>query len=385
METRSGRFQREVPVIDDIIDDRIDEHGGGGGGPSLAGPTDYPGTDSEFNQVGVSTKAARSDHTHNGATIDQLNSGLADKSNVGHVHDDRYYTEAEITTFLSGKSDTSHNHDSRYYTESEIDTFLAGKANTSHTHAISDVTSLQAGLDAKQTLDSDLTAIAALSASNDDIIQRKSGAWTNRTIAQFKTDLSLATVATSGSYNDLTNKPAASSGIVFPLSNYQSGWHSGTINLDDCRDTGSIAEVWMTRITVPAGMAVNNVGTFLKAAGTLGAGGQNGFAIYSDDGATQYFTVSDDTLWTTAGPRIKSLGGSSIAAQSAAVTYRVAINVRGMVIGPDIAFTALQAALTEYADKRCRYGPASFPAAGFDPLTFGNSTGGYIPFIALGS
>ncbi len=44
----------------------------------------------------------------------------------------------------------------------------------------------------KQPLDSDLTAIAALSASNDDIIQRKTGAWTNRTPAQFKVDLVLS-------------------------------------------------------------------------------------------------------------------------------------------------------------------------------------------------
>lgn len=40
-----------------------------------------------------------------------------------------------------------------------------------------------------QTLDSDLTAIAALSPSDDDIIQRKSGAWTNRTLAQLATDM----------------------------------------------------------------------------------------------------------------------------------------------------------------------------------------------------
>lgn len=44
-----------------------------------------------------------------------------------------------------------------------------------------------------QAWDADLDAIAALSASNDDIIQRKAGAWTNRTIAQLATDLSLAT------------------------------------------------------------------------------------------------------------------------------------------------------------------------------------------------
>lgn len=37
--------------------------------------------------------------------------------------------------------------------------------------------------------DADLDAIAALSPSNDDIIQRKAGAWTNRTVAQYKTDI----------------------------------------------------------------------------------------------------------------------------------------------------------------------------------------------------
>ncbi len=51
--------------------------------------------------------------------------------------------------------------------------------------------------------DADLDAIAALSPSNDDIIQRKAGAWVNRTVAQYKSDLSLATVATSGSASDL--------------------------------------------------------------------------------------------------------------------------------------------------------------------------------------
>lgn len=42
-----------------------------------------------------------------------------------------------------------------------------------------------------QPNDADLTAIANLAPSNDDIIQRKSGAWTNRTVAQLKSDLAL--------------------------------------------------------------------------------------------------------------------------------------------------------------------------------------------------
>lgn len=44
---------------------------------------------------------------------------------------------------------------------------------------------------ALQPLDSDLTAIAGLAPSNDDLVQRKAGAWTNRTPAQVKTDLAL--------------------------------------------------------------------------------------------------------------------------------------------------------------------------------------------------
>lgn len=46
----------------------------------------------------------------------------------------------------------------------------------------------------KQPLDQDLTSIAGLSPSNDDIIQRKAGAWTNRTIAQLLADLGLGSV-----------------------------------------------------------------------------------------------------------------------------------------------------------------------------------------------
>lgn len=43
-----------------------------------------------------------------------------------------------------------------------------------------------------QQLDSDLTAIAALTPTNDDVMQFKSGAWANRTITQLKSDLSLS-------------------------------------------------------------------------------------------------------------------------------------------------------------------------------------------------
>lgn len=59
---------------------------------------------------------------------------LNEKSDVGHTHDDRYYTETEVDTALNGKANSSHTHDDRYYTESEVDSALNGKSDTSHTH-----------------------------------------------------------------------------------------------------------------------------------------------------------------------------------------------------------------------------------------------------------
>ncbi len=50
---------------------------------------------------------------------------------------------------------------------------------------------LQAALDARQPLDSDLTTIAGLTATTDSFMQAKAGAWAARTIAQVKTDLGL--------------------------------------------------------------------------------------------------------------------------------------------------------------------------------------------------
>jgi hypothetical protein len=47
------------------------------------------------------------------------------------------------------------------------------------------------GLTSKQTLNANLTAISALTPSDNDLLQRKAGVWTNRTPTQVKTDLSL--------------------------------------------------------------------------------------------------------------------------------------------------------------------------------------------------
>lgn len=56
-----------------------------------------------------------------------------------------------------------------------------------------------------QPLDSDLTAIAALTPTNDDVIQRKAGAWTNRTMAQLIADLAALGTTFQPLDSDLTS------------------------------------------------------------------------------------------------------------------------------------------------------------------------------------
>ena len=53
-----------------------------------------------------------SSHTHTIANVTGLQAELDGKSNNGHTHDDRYYTETEMDTKLSGKANISHGHSS---------------------------------------------------------------------------------------------------------------------------------------------------------------------------------------------------------------------------------------------------------------------------------
>lgn len=62
--------------------------------------------------------------------------------------------------------------------------------------------------------DADLTTIAGLAPSNDDIIQRKAGAWTNRTMAQLASDLG-ATGTWQPLDSDLTSWAAITRGTGF--------------------------------------------------------------------------------------------------------------------------------------------------------------------------
>ena len=61
-----------------------------------------------------------------------VNNALNKKANSSHSHSISNITNLQST--LDSKSDTGHNHDERYYTETEMDKKLNGKADSNHTH-----------------------------------------------------------------------------------------------------------------------------------------------------------------------------------------------------------------------------------------------------------
>lgn len=75
---------------------------------------------------------------------------------------------------------------------------LSGSLSSEISRATAAESALTTALANTQPLDNDLTTIGGLSPSNDDIIQRKAGSWTNRTTAQYKSDLAIVPGDISG-------------------------------------------------------------------------------------------------------------------------------------------------------------------------------------------
>lgn len=118
------------------------------------------------------------------------------------------HTKSEITDF-------SHTHDDRYYTENEVDTALSEKSNTWHTHTKSDVTDFPA----------------------------------------------LSTVATSGSYNDLSNKPTIPTVNNATLTIQKNGTSVGTF-------TANASSNVTANVTVPTKTSeLTNDSNFTTASG----------------------------------------------------------------------------------------------------------------------
>ena len=114
----------------------------GGSVPTVASVVSYSGnsglqsTNVEGALDELDNEKAPNTHTHDDRyfTEVEVTNLLAQKAASTHTHDDRYFTEVEVTNLLAGKANTSHTHDDRYYTESEIDTKLATILASSDLH-----------------------------------------------------------------------------------------------------------------------------------------------------------------------------------------------------------------------------------------------------------
>lgn len=92
---------------------------------------------------------------------DQINTAIANKSDVGHTHDDKYYTESEIDSKLSGKSDSGHTH-SNYVNQNAFSKVTIGSTTIEADNA-TDTLTLVAGSNVTLTPDAsgDKITIAA--------------------------------------------------------------------------------------------------------------------------------------------------------------------------------------------------------------------------------
>lgn len=180
--------------------------------------------------------------------------------------------------------------------------------NGSTNLSASDVEAALDELDAeKQPLDSDLTAIAALAPTNDDILQRKAGAWTNRTIKQLLVDVEAKTDRwTPTDYGFVAwshDLATASTGAQLPSS----------------------ANGFTTRVKVKAGN-ITNVHLAVTTAGATLTSGQCGVAIYQSNNLIGSLVTGVHTSWQSVGFKTHALASGPFAVVDGYVDVYIWVN-----------------------------------------------------------
>lgn len=183
--THDDRYYTESEV-DTALAGKSDvghSHGGGGGTPSdtVQSETTYGAASS----AGVATSFSRGDHTHGTPAVPTAADVGA--SPTGHNHDGSYATSGH--NHDASYSASGHNHDAAY--EALGHDHDADYSSTLHNHDAAYSAAGHNHSGTYQPLDSDLTTIAGLTATTDNIIQSVAGAWASRTPAQLKSTLGL--------------------------------------------------------------------------------------------------------------------------------------------------------------------------------------------------
>jgi Repeat of unknown function (DUF5907) len=173
------------------------------------------------------------------------------------------------------------------------------------------------GLASKQAADADLTTIAGLSPLNDDIVQRKSGAWTNRTPSQLRTDMGL----TTEQIRELTTAQAYFKPTGVLRETYSRAASSG--------ENGSVLTSGQgrgTAIVLFAGDVINSITCY---SGTTAAGTPtNQWFALTDSSFNTLRVTSDDTTtaWAASAPKTLNLS-SSYTVPTTGVYYVVCVVV----------------------------------------------------------
>jgi|GEM_PF-783944 len=180
---------------------------------------------------------------------------------------------------------------------------------------------------------------------------------------------------------------AASGGSsqVYPLSAY--GLFAASESLGSFNNLSTLDQGYFARVLVPAGKAINAIGSIVRTAGTVSGGGLNGFAIYDDTGTLVTSTPDDNTMWQSVGWVFKTLG-TPIAAQGSDRFVYVGIASRGYSSVPYIPYAVLPPTLVDgggylVTTRRSFYNGINAWPSSFNPATYGLTTTGYLPFVVL--
>lgn len=160
-------------------------------------------------------------------------------------------------------------------------------------------------------------------------------------------------------------------------------------NILDFRDPSPMGtNGWFSAIFVPAGEPITTCWCAVHTAGVLGAGGENGFAVYDITGAQLGVTTSDSALFTSTGVRSKALVSPIPAADVDRVVF-VELRREGWGTEPQFAFmqTANAAGLLDGdfpsgIRKSFVAGGTGHPAS-INPATHGSPSSGFQPFMGL--
>ncbi len=245
-------------------------------------------------------------------------------------------------------------------------------------------TATQTALDGKQGLNANLTTIVGLSPSNDDVLQRKAGAWANRTMAQLKTDLVLvkadvglsAVDNTSDSTKNaasvaLTNKDLTSGTNTFPTLNQNTTgsaakWTTAR-NLAGNSVDGSAAVAFANKFIV---QGTTDAG--LSAAQFLGALSTGLVKNTTTTGVLSIATAGTDYAPATSGSAIlKGNGSGGFSAAASGTDYAPATSGTSLLKGNGSGGFSSATSGTDYAPATSGTSILKASSGGFANATAG--------------